>query len=217
MAPTVAVVGLGALGLVTLKNLLEEGFDAVGLERNDYIGGLWHFDEGDKISVLESTVSSDQNFPRNLANLVHIATCSNGSKQRGCFTDFPFPDETPDFPPAADVEKYLVAYAKHFDLYKHARLRTSLQSARWVEKTQKWCLTLINPGSSDAEPEYFDKVVFAMGTDQVPMRPKIPGIDKFQGFLKHSVDFKRQARLSSLMNIEEKKGRGEQKVTRMEG
>ena len=51
-APTVAVVGLGALGLVTLKNLREEGFDAVGLDRNDYVGGLWHFDEGNKLTVM---------------------------------------------------------------------------------------------------------------------------------------------------------------------
>lgn len=42
------------MGLVSLKNLLEEGFDAVGLERNDYLGGLWQFDEGEKITVLES-------------------------------------------------------------------------------------------------------------------------------------------------------------------
>lgn len=54
MAPTVAVVGLGALGLVTLKNLLEEGFDAVGIERHEYLGGLWHFDERERISVMKS-------------------------------------------------------------------------------------------------------------------------------------------------------------------
>lgn len=56
-APTVAIVGLGALGLVTLKNLREEGFDAVGLDRNDYVGGLWHFDEGDKLTVMRSKSS----------------------------------------------------------------------------------------------------------------------------------------------------------------
>jgi len=35
----------GAIGLVALKNLLEEGFDATAFERNDYVGGLWHFTE----------------------------------------------------------------------------------------------------------------------------------------------------------------------------
>ena len=48
----------GALGLVTLKNLREEGFDAVGLDRNDYVGGLWHFDEGNKLTVMRSMYHS---------------------------------------------------------------------------------------------------------------------------------------------------------------
>lgn len=38
-------LGSGAIGLVALKNLLEEGFDATAFERNDYVGGLWHFTE----------------------------------------------------------------------------------------------------------------------------------------------------------------------------
>lgn len=51
---TVAVIGLGALGLVTLKNLLEEGYNATGFERNGYIGGLWKYTDDDKTSVLKS-------------------------------------------------------------------------------------------------------------------------------------------------------------------
>ena len=32
---------LGAYGIVTVKNMLEIGFDVVGFEQHDYIGGLW--------------------------------------------------------------------------------------------------------------------------------------------------------------------------------
>lgn len=39
---------------MALKNLLEEGFDAVGLERNEYLGGLWKFTEKSTISVMQS-------------------------------------------------------------------------------------------------------------------------------------------------------------------
>jgi dimethylaniline monooxygenase (N-oxide forming) len=53
---TVAVIGLGASGLVALKNLKEQGFDVVGFERNSYIGGLWKYSEGDCLSVLKTTV-----------------------------------------------------------------------------------------------------------------------------------------------------------------
>jgi cation diffusion facilitator CzcD-associated flavoprotein CzcO len=53
---TVAVVGLGASGLVALKNLKEQGFNVTGFERSDYIGGLWKYSEDDSLSVLSTTV-----------------------------------------------------------------------------------------------------------------------------------------------------------------
>lgn len=37
-----------------MKNLLEEGFDVTGFDRNEYLGGLWHYDDRARISVLES-------------------------------------------------------------------------------------------------------------------------------------------------------------------
>lgn len=45
---------LGALGLVATKNLVEEGFDVTGFERNAYVGGLWHYTDDDRTSVLPS-------------------------------------------------------------------------------------------------------------------------------------------------------------------
>jgi dimethylaniline monooxygenase (N-oxide forming) len=54
--PTAAVVGLGASGLVALKNLKEQGFEVTGFERNSYIGGLWKYSENDQTSVLDTTI-----------------------------------------------------------------------------------------------------------------------------------------------------------------
>lgn len=54
--PTVAVIGAGPAGLVALKNLLEEGFEVTGFDKNPYVGGLWQYTEEDKTSVLQSTV-----------------------------------------------------------------------------------------------------------------------------------------------------------------
>ncbi|KKY14082.1 putative dimethylaniline monooxygenase 2 [Phaeomoniella chlamydospora] len=47
----VAVIGLGLTGIATLKNLLEEGFDAVGFERHNHIGGLWRcYPSGEQVA-----------------------------------------------------------------------------------------------------------------------------------------------------------------------
>jgi ribulose 1,5-bisphosphate synthetase/thiazole synthase len=46
----------GPAGLVALKNLREEGFDAIGFDRNSYIGGLWQYSAKGQTSVMETTV-----------------------------------------------------------------------------------------------------------------------------------------------------------------
>lgn len=56
MPPSVAVVGLGASGLVTLKNLKEAGFEVTGFDRSSYVGGLWKYTDDDQTSVLETTI-----------------------------------------------------------------------------------------------------------------------------------------------------------------
>jgi hypothetical protein len=45
---------IGVSGLATLKNLLEEGYEATCFESRDSIGGLWKFSEGDVTTILKS-------------------------------------------------------------------------------------------------------------------------------------------------------------------
>lgn len=46
---------LGPQGLVALKNLREEGFDATIFEKRPAIGGIWQYtEERDETSVLQS-------------------------------------------------------------------------------------------------------------------------------------------------------------------
>ncbi|KAF4487472.1 Monooxygenase aurF [Colletotrichum fructicola Nara gc5] len=88
----VAVIGMGSLGLVALKNCLEEGFEAIGFERSSYVGGLWKYTlDENKTSVLPTTIV-------------------NISKERGCFTDFQFPKDVPSQCSAKQVEDYLESY-----------------------------------------------------------------------------------------------------------
>ncbi|KAJ9145101.1 FAD/NAD(P)-binding domain-containing protein [Pleurostoma richardsiae] len=163
----VAVIGLGALGLVTLKNLSEEGFDVTGFDGNDYVGGLWRFSEENKTSVLPTTVT-------------------NISKERGCYTDFPFPDETPSLCPASEVEKYLESYTEHFKLGPRLRLGTLVTRVTRDEDRQKWVIHIAGRGSED-----FDKVVLATGSNRQPHFPAIKGLESFSGVKIHSQAYKK--------------------------
>ncbi|KAF2460027.1 flavin monooxygenase-like protein [Lineolata rhizophorae] len=164
---TVAVIGLGALGLVSLKNLAEEGYVVTGFERNGYVGGLWNYTEEDKTSVLQSTIV-------------------NISKERGCFTDFPFERDVSSYPSAAEVQAYLLNYVDHFKLSPNIRLNTCVKQVRRDQVRNKWALDIEGAG-----PEHFDKVVIAIGMNSIPNIPVVEGIESFGGVCVHSRAFKR--------------------------
>ncbi|KAL7817425.1 flavin monooxygenase-like protein [Trichoderma aethiopicum] len=164
----VAVIGLGAMGIVAVKNLLEEGFDVVGFERSSYTGGLWHFTENeDTLSIIQST-------------------SVNVSIDRASYTDFPFPVGTPTFCTAKHVEDYLEAYVDHFHLRPHFRLCTTVKSISRDQDDGRWKLDIKGQPS-----EWFDKVVMATGPHIKAMMPELEGTDLYTGRLIHSKGFKK--------------------------
>ncbi|KAL6233056.1 hypothetical protein BDW75DRAFT_242379 [Aspergillus navahoensis] len=170
----VAVIGLGASGLVTMKNLAEEGFDVTGFERSSSIGGVWRYeDTPTKTTVLKST-------------------CANGSKYKFCFTDFPQSPDTPVYLHASQVHQYLMDYASHFGLYDSIHTNIDVQGIAHNEETGCWDLHLYNNRSDAAEVimEQFDRVVIATGINHLPVMPEINGIERFGGKVIHCQQFK---------------------------
>lgn len=52
----VCVVGAGVIGLVTTKNLLEQGLNVTTFERHAWLGGTWHVSQdGGQTTALEQT------------------------------------------------------------------------------------------------------------------------------------------------------------------
>ncbi|KAF2623050.1 dimethylaniline monooxygenase 2, partial [Macroventuria anomochaeta] len=165
---TVAVIGLGPAGLVALKNIHEEGFDVTGFDQNPYVGGLWQFTEEDKTSVLQSTVV-------------------NISKERGCFTDYPYPEGISAYPTAAEVQRYLVSYTEHFKLEPHLRLNTDVRQIRFDDTRQQYAIEI-----EGKDVQFYDKVVIAIGgLTSLPNIPTIEGLENFKGKGLHSRAFKK--------------------------
>lgn len=171
----VAVIGLGAQGLVTVKNLLEEGFNVTGFEKNDYIGGIWHYTAENRVSVLPTTVS-------------------NGSKERACFTDFPYPDECDSYPTAAEIDQYLNDYCDHFELRPHLRLSTTIEAINRDDASDKWTIEVRSKGPSKSEQLSFDKLVIAIGPHNIPVEPTLQDRHLFKGEILHSAAFKDRSR-----------------------
>ncbi|WP_086828875.1 NAD(P)/FAD-dependent oxidoreductase [Allokutzneria sp. NRRL B-24872] len=122
--PRVAVVGAGPGGLVAAKELLAAGAEPVVFERGHEIGGVWR-----------------------TGGLAWPGMSTNLSKHSCCFSDFPWPDDAPDFPCRDDVRAYLHRYAERFELTAHLRLGVAV--------------TTVVGSVVNGEP--FDGVVFASG------------------------------------------------------
>jgi len=76
---------IGALGLVAVKNLAEEGFDVTGFDQNPFVGGLWHYADDDRVSVLPSKkLSPFAYLLSTLQSLMTIQVLSSISQRSVC-------------------------------------------------------------------------------------------------------------------------------------
>jgi len=127
----VCVIGAGPSGITALKNLLDEGLDAIAFDRNDQVGGNWIFSEkSSHSSVFETT---------------HIIS----SKKLSQYDDFHFDDfekDIPDYPSHDQLRRYFQAYAKHFQLYPHIEFETSVLHCQYLDD-DSWegCLNIPVP------------------------------------------------------------------------
>ncbi|ORX40163.1 flavin monooxygenase-like protein [Kockovaella imperatae] len=164
----VAVVGLGVAGLAATKNLLEAGLQVTAFERNEYVGGLWKFnDSPDQLSVLKST------HP-------------NGSKHFLAYSDFPLPADTPTYPSASVIHEWLNDYAKYFDLADHFRLGTTISRIDQVDHK----FELHWSKGTEEHRERFDRVLITTGPFQRPRWPSIDGLDSSHPKVLHGHAYK---------------------------
>ncbi|KAH8886379.1 flavin-containing monooxygenase 9 [Thozetella sp. PMI_491] len=167
---SVAVVGAGPVGLAALKCLDEEGFNVTCFEVRDDLGGIWCYStEKDTTTCLPDTLLNSSRF------ISH-------------FTDFPFPDNSPIYPPAPQMHQYFRSYADHFNLRRHIKFNTKISSIIRNEETQKW--ELVTEADGAKTTQQFDKVVVSNGLVYKPTVPTFEGQEKFQGTILHGRDYK---------------------------
>ncbi|XP_072180490.1 flavin-containing monooxygenase 5-like [Diadema setosum] len=172
----VCVIGAGISGLAAAKCLRESGLDVVVYERTGEVGGLWVFREHD-YGVMRFT---------------HI----NVSKQNYCFSDFPFPDNVPEFPHNRQMAQYIADYTTNFKLQECIKFHRKV--TRVEKEGDSWRITSVAVEDDGKGREKFGQeevliashVAIATGHHAKPSWAKFPGQDKFKGEVIHSVDYK---------------------------
>jgi thioredoxin reductase len=111
----ICIVGGGASGLACARVLASDEYNCEPtiFEQTSFIGGQWHYDP----DGLSETTAVYKNLKTNLP-------CSVMQ-----FSDFPFPTNQPEsYVGNTEMEEYLIAYMKKYQLLKYILLNTKIDS-----------------------------------------------------------------------------------------
>ncbi len=109
------IIGAGSSGLAAAKNFLETGIPFDCLEREDDVGGNWYFGKP--------------------ASSVYASTHLISSKKLTEYTDFPMPEEWPEYPSHELALEYLRSYARHFGLYERIEFNRGVERIELVDSS----------------------------------------------------------------------------------
>ncbi|XP_051042075.1 flavin-containing monooxygenase 2 [Phodopus roborovskii] len=177
MAKKVAVIGAGVSGLISLKCCVDEGLEPTCFERTEDIGGLWRFKD---------------NVEDGRASIYH-SVITNTSKEMSCFSDFPMPEDFPNFLHNSKLLEYFRIFAKKFDLLKYIQFQTTVISVRKrpdFASSGQWEVSTQSNGKE--QRAVFDAVMVCSGHHIQPHLPlkSFPGIERFKGQYFHSRQYK---------------------------
>lgn len=192
----VAVIGAGAAGLVTARELRSAGHVPVVFERASHVGGTWVYDERTEDDPLGKNPST------RLHASMYAALRTNLPRPLMSFSGHPFVGDGREFPGHAAVAQYLADYAAAENLTGSIRFGHGVQSVvplmpdgrSWRHPSSEsdvvWQITVTHRG--DASAETFDAVAVCNGHYTVPNVPPLPGLELFPGEVLHSHNYRRR-------------------------
>ncbi|XP_010082591.1 PREDICTED: dimethylaniline monooxygenase [N-oxide-forming] 5-like, partial [Pterocles gutturalis] len=124
---------------------------------------------------------------------IYRSVIINTSKEMMCFSDFPIPDDFPNYMHNSKIMEYFRMYAQRFNLLPHIRFRTNV--CRMAKRpdfatTGQWEVVTESEGKQEAA--VFDAVLVCTGHHSEAHLPlsTFPGLEKFEGWYLHSRDYK---------------------------
>ncbi|CAM6019908.1 unnamed protein product [Sphagnum balticum] len=186
----VGIIGAGAAGLVTAKELLREGHKVVVFEQAMHVGGLWVYDP-----EADSDLLGVEPHRKRVHSSVYASLRTNLPREVMSFIDFPFlPRKGRDarcYPSHNEVALFLEDFAKEFDLLRVVQFGTFVERVelvttdspgeiQWKVITTKRMDGVVDERKNgvvdERKEELFDAVVVCSGHYSEPKIANIPGI-----------------------------------------
>ena len=160
----VCIIGAGSSGIATAKVFSEHGIDFDCYEKGSQIGGVWNYNNDNGLSSAYKSL--------------HI----NTSKQMMGFSDFPMPDDYPDYPHHSLIYNYFNRYVDYFNIRKHIQFKTI------VEKVEKIDSANYLVSLSNKKQIIYNAVIVCNGHHWHPKYPSFEG--SFGGKILHAHYYK---------------------------
>lgn len=175
-AKTVVIVGAGPSGLVTAKEMIQEGHRVVCFERNAQLGGVFRFQPAaEAVSVWESC---------RLTSSILVTSFSDYFPRWREAQPFDHGHMT-----AGEYCRYLEGYAEHFGVRPCIRFECEVVDVS-LTVAGGWRVTTRTPGREEHEVVECDVVAICSGVHHRPYLPDIPGLDAFEGQVLHAANYK---------------------------
>lgn len=155
----VAIIGTGISGLIASIRLTQAGIPFTVFEKNSGIGGTWYENRYPGSRLDTSNFGYSFSFKQH--NWKHYYSTQG------------------------EIEEYLNATAKDYNLLPHIRFSTEVESLEWDGAA--WQVTAINGGERTVES--FSHVITATGQLNRPKIPDFPGLENFNGAYWHSAQW----------------------------
>ena len=153
------IIGAGVSGMCAAVALQRAGIEYSIIERQPDVGGVWQENHYPGAGV---------DTPNHLYS----------------YSFAPY-DWTQYFSLRDELHAYLVHVADIFDLRRHIRFATSVESAAYVEDEQRWAVDIRNDDGT-TETLRCNVLFSAIGIFNPLKMPDIPGLDQFEGPMFHT-------------------------------
>ncbi len=156
----VIVLGAGVSGIYQIKKLVDLGIDAIVLEGDENLGGTWYRNRYPGARFDSESYTYGYSFSQELLDEWHWSE---------------------RFSPQPENLRYLNYVADKFDLRRHMRFDSRVETMTWDDAEHQWRLDLTDGTSFTAR-----FVITSLGPLSAPTLPRYEGMDTFQGQAFHT-------------------------------
>ncbi|WP_374599281.1 flavin-containing monooxygenase [Sphingosinicella sp.] len=156
------VIGAGVSGICAAIKLAEMGIECRIFEKNTQFGGTWW----------------ENRYPG----------CGVDTPNLTYTFSFRGADWSKYFPLRDEISNYLIETAIEYGLHDRVSFEATVEKAEWIESENRWKVSVTDKDGR-TEQHYADLVFSAVGILNIPLVPKIPGLESFAGRVVHTSDW----------------------------